>query len=310
LPKGTALLIAIALAGAPSLWARAEDQASPPPPEPNPQRQKGTLPGDAATIPWAPGEIDAAKAKCEKLLAVIKLEYEMLPPSKDGLCGAPAPILVKSVGEPKVKIEPAATMTCALAASLEAWLKDKVQPEAAAVFGSRVVKLENASSYVCRNRNNGTNTPLSEHALANALDISAFVLQSGERIAVLESWPRALAGEPAALPNPSEAADITGSIAPPLPDPKPLPSLSRPRSEGVKVTKAKSGAANPPVPPPVAKPPPPRPLAERKTLFVRAVHDDACRLFGTVLGPDADAAHKSHFHLDMRSRRSGLRLCQ
>ena len=39
-----------------------------------------------------------------------------------------------------------------------------------ALIGAPVVKLSNASSYVCRNRYNGTNTKLSEHALANALE--------------------------------------------------------------------------------------------------------------------------------------------
>lgn len=33
--------------------------------------------------------------------------------------------------------------------------------------------------------------------------------------------------------------------------------------------------------------------------FLRRVHDDACKLFGTTLGPDYNAAHRDHFHLDM-----------
>jgi hypothetical protein len=36
---------------------------------------------------------------------------------------------------------------------------------------------------------------------------------------------------------------------------------------------------------------------------VRMVHDDACHTFGTVLGPEANEAHKNHFHLDMKARR-------
>ena len=36
------------------------------------------------------------------------------------------------------------------------WLRDTVQPEAKKLFGSQVVKIQNASSYVCRNRYGGT----------------------------------------------------------------------------------------------------------------------------------------------------------
>lgn len=37
--------------------------------------------------------------------------------------------------------------------------------------------------------------------------------------------------------------------------------------------------------------------------FLRAVHKAACRRFGVVLGPEADAFHRDHFHLDMASGR-------
>jgi hypothetical protein len=36
---------------------------------------------------------------------------------------------------------------------------------------------------------------------------------------------------------------------------------------------------------------------------VRTVHAEACKVFGTVLGPEANEAHKDHFHLDMKPRR-------
>ncbi|MEL7542131.1 MAG: extensin family protein, partial [Pseudomonadota bacterium] len=32
------------------------------------------------------------------------------------------------------------------------------------------------------------------------------------------------------------------------------------------------------------------------------VHKQACRLFSVTLGPDYDAAHADHFHLDMGSQ--------
>lgn len=33
--------------------------------------------------------------------------------------------------------------------------------------------------------------------------------------------------------------------------------------------------------------------------FLRALHADACRRFAVVLGPDANAYHRDHFHFDM-----------
>lgn len=38
---------------------------------------------------------------------------------------------------------------------------------------------------------------------------------------------------------------------------------------------------------------------------LRALQDGACGIFGTVLGPEADAAHRDHFHFDVASYRSG-----
>jgi hypothetical protein len=37
--------------------------------------------------------------------------------------------------------------------------------------------------------------------------------------------------------------------------------------------------------------------------FLRAAHDAACRIFGTTLGPEANEAHRNHFHVDMAERK-------
>ena len=170
------------------------------------------LPGDAPTVPWTDGEVAAAKADCAKLLAGLALDYETLAPIKEGICGAPAPILVKSIGsDPKVAIDPPATITCKLAAGLSAWLAKTVQPKARALLGAPVVKLHNATSYACRNRYGGETTPLSEHALANALDVSEFVFQSGQTVTVLASWPHVPTCRRAQVPKPEDVA--TGSAA-------------------------------------------------------------------------------------------------
>jgi peptidoglycan hydrolase-like protein with peptidoglycan-binding domain len=222
-------------------------------------------PGQMATIPWTEAEIAEAKAQCSEALSSLTLNYESLPPLKEGLCGAPAPILLKSLGrDPEIALDPPATVTCTLAKALSAWLSESVQPHAKALFNSPVTKLH-VGSYTCRNRNGGADLPLSEHALANALDISDFVLTSGERIAVVDSWPSD--NPPLPMPNPDRVSSIS--------------SVKR-----VSVS-----------------------LDDPERVFLKSVRDDACGIFGTVLGPGADEAHKSHLHLDMKERRGGS-FCQ
>lgn len=50
----------------------------------------------------------------------------------------------------------------------------------------------------------------------------------------------------------------------------------------------------------------PGPLsAETKALFLRQAHAAGCRVFGTVLGPEANNAHRNHFHVDTAERATG-----
>jgi len=44
--------------------------------------------------------------------------------------------------------------------------------------------------------------------------------------------------------------------------------------------------------------------------FLRLVHDGACEAFTTVLGPEANAYHRDHFHLDLMQRHTGNWICQ
>ena len=310
------------------VYAQAETGDAPSVPDRNPFRAKSpataeqpaakpALPGDQPTVAWSDDEIAAAKLDCAKLLSGVTLDYQPLPPLKEGICGAPAPILVKSIGG--VAIEPSATMTCALASGVATWISKTLQPQAKAMLGTQVVKLHNASSYACRNRYGSETTPLSEHALANALDVSEFVFASGETATVLASWPR-VANAPKPPAERDHGIDPAGSGRKPQGD----------RGRGGDSGEGKSRSSNPfavsikaktnpfVVPTAVVKAPPPTPPAEAvappapseacpqaelKSRFVKAVHDDACLTFGTVLGPEANEAHKNHFHLDMKARR-------
>jgi hypothetical protein len=55
-------------------------------------------------------------------------------------------------------------------------------------------------------------------------------------------------------------------------------------------------------------PQPGEPLDQRAK-FLRSVHESGCSVFGTVLGPEANHAHRNHLHVDMAQRRAGS-FCQ
>jgi hypothetical protein len=304
------VLVAVCLC-LPLLPARAEDDGVPLP-ERNPLREakpvaapveekKPLPPSEQASVPWTEAEIDAAKAKCKELLTGDPLDYELLPPIKEGVCGTPAPVLLRSVGtDQKVLIVPPATMSCPMADVLGEWLRDTVQPEAMKLFGSPVVKIQNASSYVCRNRYGGAATPLSEHALANAFDVSEFVLADGTRITVLDDWPKPQETPPPPVANPNRAPAAHAESA---------AAKAKPEDRAKDTHAAKTGgvmAAHAKSPDEAASPAETKADLDPKTRFVVFLHEDACKRFGTVLGPEANAAHKNHFHLDMKTRRKGF----
>ena len=154
-------------------------------------------PSDVETPAWTKQEIADAKAVCAKLFETAKIVPEALAPLRKGQCGAPAPVKVRAIGaEPPVEIAPSATLRCGMAAALGRWLTEVVQPQAVEHLGEPVVRLRNVASYVCRPRYNDRSKRISEHALANALDIAAFDTESGKRVVVLEHWVSPAATEP------------------------------------------------------------------------------------------------------------------
>jgi hypothetical protein len=189
---------------------------------------------------WTEDEIKAAEADCGKLLANLPVMFEKLKPIREGVCGDPAPILFQGFSDaPRLVIRPAAVMNCKMAAALRTWVTDVVQPRAKDLLHANVIRFDNASAYVCRTRYGAPEERMSEHAFANAFDISAFITAKGERIDILEHW---------------DAGD-------------------------------------------------------ERAQFLRDIHAGACKIFATTLGPEANEAHRNHFHFDLAERRSGFKLC-
>ena len=118
-------------------------------------------------------------------------------------------------------------VACPTAQAFSEWARFGVDRAARQLLGSALVRIETMGSYACRNVA-GTSRR-SAHATAEAIDVAAFILADGRRIAVLEDWN----GED-----------------------------------------------------------------RQERAFLRTVQASACKRFGTVLGPEYNAAHRDHFHLE------------
>lgn len=144
---------------------------------------------DEVPATWTDAEIAAAKAECERLTKGLTVEMRYVAPIRQGQCGTAQPVEVRSLGSgQKVTLVPPAIMNCRMVAMLTRWLDTSVQPKARAILGKPIVRLTNASAYVCRNRYNAKDQKLSEHAKANALDVSGFITSDGRDIAVMSYW--------------------------------------------------------------------------------------------------------------------------
>ena len=87
-----------------------------------------------------------------------------------------------------------ADATCATMAGFVHWLRHGVQPAARDLLGSPVARVEHLGSFSCRRLYGRATGGWSQHATGNAIDISAFVLEDGRRVAVLGDWYGAGAG--------------------------------------------------------------------------------------------------------------------
>ncbi len=274
--------------------AAAETALVPPLPLRKPSPPVPVHPRDAEAEPWSEEQIAEALKACDELLGKLPVKFEKLPPLREGICGTPAPVKVEAVGDdPAIAISPGATMSCPMAAALARWISTSVQPAARELLGAPVVRFHSFASYDCRNRYGDPNKPISEHAAANALDLGAFETSSGQRVSVLDYW-----NAPARVPLPLRAPpkDMVTETE------KAAARNAQLHGRVVKVAlKSPSRLARPPLADAPTGTVPPKP--DKRSVFLRRIHEQACGVFGTVLGPEANQAHANHFHLDMAKRR-------
>lgn len=141
-------------------------------------------------VDWQLAELRRDAELCSRVLVPPHIEAVPIRdnPLRRG-CGWANSVRVSSVGGANLPVD---KLSCQAAAALALWMVHEVQPLAQAILGQRVKSLQHMGTYSCRNI---VGNPLwrnkrSEHATANAIDISSFTLENGQRISVQKDWRR------------------------------------------------------------------------------------------------------------------------
>jgi len=123
---------------------------------------------------------------CHVDLARLGVQFRVLPDQNfAGGCSALGAVQLVDIGVPVTNLR---AMTCPLARQFARWAQEAVQPAADQWLGTRVVRIETFGTYSCRTVDSQPGARLSEHAHANAVDVSGFVLGDGRHITVLQGW--------------------------------------------------------------------------------------------------------------------------
>lgn len=110
---------------------------------------------------------------------------------------------VRITGGDVTPLIPGVVMQCPLAVRYVLWDRQVLRPATREVMGSEVAGVDNLGTYSCRRVYGSTevNDRPSEHARANALDVSGVTLEDGRRVTLLADWDGsgAAGGDGAAL---------------------------------------------------------------------------------------------------------------
>ena len=128
--------------------------------------------------------LEADAPACAARLGEAGLEHILLPPTNSSRqCHLENTVMLQRFSTAALKPE---QTRCAIAARLYLWERFVVQPAAKTHFHESVKEITHFGSYNCRTIHNSSH--MSEHATANAFDISGFVLKSGKTISVKRNW--------------------------------------------------------------------------------------------------------------------------
>jgi hypothetical protein len=138
----------------------------------------------AKASPAPPPRPSAETRQCLADLDRDRVEYRVLrDQSFGGGCMVVGAVQLLDIGVPVSGLK---SMRCPLARSFSNWVRYGVAPAAKQILGSELVRIESYGTFNCRPI--AGSARLSEHGLANAVDIAVFVLRDGRRVSVLDGW--------------------------------------------------------------------------------------------------------------------------
>ena len=124
----------------------------------------------------------ADEAECRRTLKRLGVTFRDVAAIHEGRsCGIDWPVKVSAIGS--VRMKPAATLSCSMAATFALWTKRELVPAARWRYLAGVKTIHQGSSYSCRNIRGSRGTP-SQHSKGNALDIMRIELSNGRDIDV------------------------------------------------------------------------------------------------------------------------------
>ena len=164
--------------------------ADAPPAEPDKSGARKQTPADTdkpaeQAAPAAPPPPSACRLALNEEIAIAPSIPDIHDP---GGCGGEDLVRLEAVVMPdkrRVSVKPAAILRCPMASAIAEWIRTDIAPLAASL-GSVIGDLDNFDSYECRGRNRMVGGRLSEHGRANALDVRALKLGSGQSISLTD----------------------------------------------------------------------------------------------------------------------------
>ncbi len=152
----------------------------PPPPARGLPPVPGLQPAKPAAIRVAPEDPEQFAA-CQAELKTLGAVFETAAPIDDGEgCGMSKPVVVREI-LPGIKLAPEATFRCETALQLAHMTRETIIPAARIALADKgeLKAIQQASAYVCRNRNSAATGKISEHAYGNAIDIAGLEFDKG-----------------------------------------------------------------------------------------------------------------------------------
>jgi hypothetical protein len=154
----------------------------------------------ANLAPWGDVELDqppsllarlqinslaADPGACMAALDRSRLIYRPVP-SKPVASGCGLVNVVRPVRS-KIAYNSSFNLTCGMMAALY-WYEASLQDLAHQHLGSSITRIDQLGTYACRNVNSAQTGRRSQHATANAIDISAFRLADGRTVSIAKDW--------------------------------------------------------------------------------------------------------------------------